>query len=1237
LSRFEIVRRIGDGGMGIVYEATDREHGGKVALKTLHRFDAESLLYLKQEFRALQDIQHPNLVRLGELMRDGDTWFFTMELVAGKDLFEHLGARSPRRRDRSEDLTVPRTPSTVGGGGATWPSGLGSSGVAPSSSGERPVPSYAGVDEDRLREAFAQLAEALGALHAAGKVHRDVKPSNVLVTPEGRVVLVDFGLILDASAPQKDRAVVGTAKYMAPEQATGQEVGPKADLYSLGVVLYQCIAGRSPFEGDAARVIERKLMEDPPRASLVAPHVPRDLDDLCARLLDRDPSRRPDAAEVAERLRRARGSKGRERERRAPFVGREPEMLALRAALDRVRRGETVSVLVTGESGMGKSALARRFLRDDAAGADALVLAGRCYEREVVPYKALDGVMDALCQHLAPLDDADVMELFPAHAALLTQAFPVMRRLARFEVAARQRRSRTDLLAVESRGRFFETIRELFTKLGARRTLVLFVDDLHWADADSLALLAEILRPPSPPRMLFLATSRPGAPLPPATISVPVGPLGHGDIATLTRTLLGEGHARAAAAVAAESHGHPLFALELARYALETGEDAPARSTLDEALAARVGRLDDASRALLELLAVAGVALPRKNLARAAALDPDAFAHSSAVLRASHLARAAHARGDAHALEPYHDRVREAVIGRLDAAALCGRHLALATALEQDERRDPDAVATHFVEAGERARAAPFAREAAHKAFEALAYDRAAALYARAIELGECDAFEMSRLRQRLGEALASAGRGREAAEAFLRAAEGRSGEHAIELRRRSAEELLIAGDVDRGMAAMRDVLARIGLRMPRSTAVALVLLLVARAALWLRGSRTRLRREADLPAQALLRLDACWSVARAFSFIDPLLSFYFQTRMLLMALRLGEPFRLAYALGLEAGWTATRGTHTRARAEMLFARAGDVARESGRPEIDALLRGCVAFAALVQGRLPEAVAESDAALGMLSEQAPGHFWEQRSISSVGMWALSAEGDLATLAARARPALREAEDRGDVHTATILRTGNLAWLWLRDGDPAGARAAAETAASQWTRGGYHHQHWWATVALAQVDLYESKGHAAWARVSRDFARARRALLFSIELNHFDARHVHARTAIAAAREAAAPEERERLLREAEADVRWIARRGPPYGAPWVLHLGACIAAVRGDRDATTRGFAEAIPDFDATPVPIWAASARWQLARLLRGEEARALREAARGFWNANGVVDPDRMSAVFAPGVSAP
>src|SRR5579883_2826523 len=228
LARFEIVRRIGEGGMGVVYEARDRERGTHVALKTLQRFDAERLLYLKQEFRSLEDIQHPNLVSLGELMRDGETWFFTMELVSGVDLVTYVTGRASRRRDASEDATVAEPMSASD----------------PSSSGERPrVPDQRphAFDPDKLRRSFAQLAGALRALHLAGKVHRDIKPSNVLVADDGRVVLVDFGLLFDAAGPPPEDTVVGTARYMAPEQAANEAVGPPADWYSFGVVLYECL------------------------------------------------------------------------------------------------------------------------------------------------------------------------------------------------------------------------------------------------------------------------------------------------------------------------------------------------------------------------------------------------------------------------------------------------------------------------------------------------------------------------------------------------------------------------------------------------------------------------------------------------------------------------------------------------------------------------------------------------------------------------------------------------------------------------------------------------------------------------------------------------------------------------------------------------------------------------------------------------------------------------------------
>jgi eukaryotic-like serine/threonine-protein kinase len=159
--RFEVVRFLGAGGMGEVYEVLDREHDARLAAKVMRRLDAHVLYRFKREFRIVQELAHPNLAALGELHELGGLWFFTMELVDGVDFLHHV--RDPA------------------------------------------------FDEVRLRAALRQLCEALAFLHAHGKVHRDVKPTNVLVTPAGRVVLLDFGLS-PMPIPASSRATTSSAR-----------------------------------------------------------------------------------------------------------------------------------------------------------------------------------------------------------------------------------------------------------------------------------------------------------------------------------------------------------------------------------------------------------------------------------------------------------------------------------------------------------------------------------------------------------------------------------------------------------------------------------------------------------------------------------------------------------------------------------------------------------------------------------------------------------------------------------------------------------------------------------------------------------------------------------------------------------------------------------------------------------------------------------------------------------------
>jgi serine/threonine protein kinase len=361
-SRFQIVRRLGAGGMGVVFEARDLLRGTRVALKVLRRLGPEALLRFKTEFRALQDLQHPNLVRLDELISDGSQWFLTMELVPGVDFLAHVGVAAAAADDAP---TLTRTLDDAERAGPAAPPGAAVS--------SRP-PAPRRFDEARLRPALAQLVQGLAALHAAGKVHRDVKPSNVLVTPEGRVVLLDFGVVGDVRRGP-DSHIVGTPIYMAPEQAGAGAVGPAADWYALGLVLYQALTGRLPFGASLLESLELKQRLQPAPPSSVVAGLPEDLDRLCADLLRLDPRSRPDGAEVLRRLSiepAAPGPRGR-------FVGRRRELDELDVCFAAAREGGGRALLVHGESGAGKTALVGRFLeRLDPA---VVVLSGRCCER----------------------------------------------------------------------------------------------------------------------------------------------------------------------------------------------------------------------------------------------------------------------------------------------------------------------------------------------------------------------------------------------------------------------------------------------------------------------------------------------------------------------------------------------------------------------------------------------------------------------------------------------------------------------------------------------------------------------------------------------------------------------------------------------------------------------------------------------------------------------------------------
>jgi predicted ATPase/serine/threonine protein kinase len=693
LNRFDVVRQLGSGGMGVVYEAYDHEIDSVVALKMLQTVDGDGIFQFKKEFRALADIQHPNLVRFGELLSDGGQWFFTMELVHGANFLQYVRPDGHDEAAVGADMQLTRT----AGRALTHTLELQQPG---SRHADNPLALRAdhacGYDEGRLRDAASQLAIALHALHQSGRIHRDVKHTNVLVREDGHVVLLDFGLIEELAVlqgQQHRRHIMGTPLFIAPEQIQGGTVGPNVDWYAFGVMLFQSLTGTLPFRGPRDKVLRDKCNFAAPAPRSLVADIPGDLNQLCMELLDRDPERRPQGEAILRRLgvdpNQAVLTTHRTGNTADVFIGRETELAALEEALAQCKAGHGVSVVVQGEPGVGKSALVRRFLGElDAA---TVVLTGRCYEQEWVPFKGFDTIVDSLSFYLSSLDEELALELVRSGVRFLATIFPVLSRVP--VIARRLSGDRAVANPMVVREQAFRELKHLLAAIAHEAPLVLFIDDLQWADKDSLALLHKLLEPPDEPVCLFLATMRPtpnqseaktaaDQSLPDALSAleelphefrmVTLSGLSPEEARRLwesVRTGAGGGSEQADQFrdLLEEAGGHPLFLTELARYAPAGRDGQKLGAHLLEVLWSRVERLDAPARRVMELVAVIGAPLPHPALARAAELDPGECLHVLSGLRAAQMVRMSR-RGTMRLVEPYHDRVREAIMQRLDRA-----------------------------------------------------------------------------------------------------------------------------------------------------------------------------------------------------------------------------------------------------------------------------------------------------------------------------------------------------------------------------------------------------------------------------------------------------------------------------------------------------------------------------------------------------------------------------------------
>jgi serine/threonine protein kinase/tetratricopeptide (TPR) repeat protein len=560
---YRVIEKIGSGGMGEVFKAEDTKLGRTVALKVLPE-SANDNLNAKRRFlkeaQAASALNHPNIVTIHAIEEANGVGFIVMEFIEGETL------KSIIDRDGALPLA-------------------------------------------QLLELGIQVADALGAAHEIGLIHRDIKSANILVNSRGRAKVLDFGLakivrtVADGEAPTlmnltDEGTVLGTAFYMSPEQTRGEVLDVRSDIFSLACVLYEAATRSLPFTGPSMLAIMHAIAtSDPTPATRVRPELPREFDLILERALAKDRDRRyasvDDMARALTELRATvtgqwagapiiydkdlvdSGSNA--------IVGREPELEKLEEFLGQAVNGTGRVVFITGEPGIGKTSLADEFLRRARSHYPAVAISrGRCVEQygtgeAYLPFlDAVGGLLDGPGRERL----ASVMRTYaPTWCTQLPAAFASTGSLERLQQET----------IGATKDRMMREMGDALSSFATTTPIVLLLEDLHWADPSSVDLLRHLCQRITNQRLMIAGTFRPediermNHPLKSYKAEMQVHRLCEEvALTSLTREHITEYlnatfapndfPAGLAALIHEKTEGHPLFATNLLQYLSERGD-----------------------------------------------------------------------------------------------------------------------------------------------------------------------------------------------------------------------------------------------------------------------------------------------------------------------------------------------------------------------------------------------------------------------------------------------------------------------------------------------------------------------------------------------------------------------------------------------------------------------------------------------------------------------------------------
>lgn len=740
ISHYKLLQLLGQGGMGKVFKAQDTRNGEMVALKILTQYssdDEEMKKRFQREAAAGLKLQHPNIVKIREVGEAGAEMFICMELVQGKTLRQILkdGPLSPAR----------------------------------------------------VVEIGIGVCQGLAAAHQLGIIHRDIKSENIMITDGGQVKIMDFGLakMQNATMLTKEGDLLGTVAYMSPQQAIGEKLDARTDIFSLGVLLYELLTDQMPFTGEyEMAVLYSVLNEEPASFREIKPEIPVALEQVVFNALKKNLEARYQSAEELrkdlEQIQQflsaesplgpekldliAKAELGRTEERGflAKLVGRDSQLEELKKLLKRSSFGEGQSVFLAGEAGIGKSRLVWE-LEKYARTLKVRTLNGRCLFRENgYPYQPF---VEAIREYLDIEGESSAIKLdefVRNRAPELTRQLPVIRLFLNLK--------NDDNFVLESKEQLWDTIFKLIVKISQEQPIIIAIDDLHWADTETLSFFYYTARNTVHHKVMMAGTYRPedvreteeGKIHPLIEIQREMRREGLLTVMTLERLSLQDIHHMAQSlfenatfeksfyqVLYKETEGNPFFIMEMLKFfkaeeiIQKTAEgyhlsDKYQHMTIPhkihDIVMKRIDRLTEEEREILEIGAVEGEAF-----------HSGAIAHCLEMNRIRLLRKLQSLEREHHIIHPQekmyrfdHGKIQEILYDSLNPELRIEYHLMIGEYLAQnfgeEERLAPN-IARHLLEGGKEISAFPFLVTAGERAREIFANDQALNFYRRALEI----------------------------------------------------------------------------------------------------------------------------------------------------------------------------------------------------------------------------------------------------------------------------------------------------------------------------------------------------------------------------------------------------------------------------------------------------------------------------------------------------------------------